>query len=138
MKRVIFSTLVFLGIASFASAQTSSGNSSTTTGAVSSTSHNAKSSKSKKPSEKLNNRRIYQFKNGQRSTPTGNEATGVGGGFAALGKNDSAAQQSDTIAVNTSSQTRAKKTTTNSSKSKARKTSGNRKTSTARSGKSNG
>lgn len=33
-----------------------------------------------------NNRRIYHWKNGQRSTPTGHEATGVGSGYSALKK----------------------------------------------------
>jgi hypothetical protein len=120
MKRVIFSTIFFLGITSIATAQTSTGNSSTTTGAVSSTSHNAKSKKSKKPSERLNNRRTYHFKNGQRSTPTGNEATGVGGGFAALGKNDASAQQSDTVAVATTSQGNTKKATSGRKATKAK------------------
>ncbi len=34
----------------------------------------------------LNNRRIYHWKDGQRATPTGHEATGVGGGYSALMK----------------------------------------------------
>lgn len=96
MKRVIFSTILFFGLAHLASAQTATGNASTTTGAVSNTSKAGKGKKVK-PSEKLNNRRSYEFKNGQRSTPTGNEATPVGGGFAALGRNEASEAKSDTV-----------------------------------------
>ena len=100
MKRVILSALLFAGVSGFASAQTATGNSSTTTGAVSSTSKNPKGKKAK-PSERLDNRRTYHFKNGQRSTPTGNEATGsgIGGGFAALGKNNASDAKGDTVAT---------------------------------------
>ncbi len=101
MKRVIISTFFFFGLTAFASAQTATGNASTTTGAVSSTSANKKSKKSSKPSERLNNRKNYDFKNGQQSTPTGNEATPstVGGGYAALGKNNASETKSDTVAT---------------------------------------
>ena len=33
-----------------------------------------------------NNRRIFHWKDGQRATPTGHEATGVGAGYSALKK----------------------------------------------------
>ena len=33
-----------------------------------------------------NNRRIYHWKDGQRATPTGHEATGTGSGYSALKK----------------------------------------------------
>jgi hypothetical protein len=86
MKRVILSTMLLFGVAAFASAQ-SSGSTGSATGSGASTSA-PKSANTKKPSENLNNRKIYHFKNGQRSTPTGAEATpsSTGGGYAALGK----------------------------------------------------
>jgi hypothetical protein len=85
MKRVILSLFIIGGITLTASAQ-SSGSSGSATGSGTSTSA-PKSAKTKKPSEKLNNRKIYHFNNGQRSTPTGAEATpsSTGGGFAAIG-----------------------------------------------------
>lgn len=95
MKRVILSTIMLVGLTAFAAAQTS-GNSSKNTGAVSNSSKN-KNAKKAKPSERLNNRKIYHFKNGQRSTPTGNEATPVGGGYSALGNNRASAAKSDTL-----------------------------------------
>ena len=79
---MILSAVLFFGFTTFISAQSSGSNGpGRRTGA-------AKTVRGKKPSEKLNNRKIYHFDNGQRSTPTGAEATGsaTGGGFAALGK----------------------------------------------------
>lgn len=52
-----------------------------------------KALKGKQPSQVLNNRKIYHFKDGQRSTPTGNEATPVNGGYAALGKDSTSAKR---------------------------------------------
>ena len=88
MKRVILSAFILCGFAVAASAQTATGNSSRTTGAASSTKANKKSKAAQKSSDTLNNRKIYHFKNGQRSTPTGHEATpsSVGGGYAAIGR----------------------------------------------------
>lgn len=88
MKRVILATMVFLGMSAAASAQTATGKASRTTSTASS-STKAKAKKAVKPSDTLNNRRIYHFKNGQRATPTGHEATpsSIGGGYAALGRN---------------------------------------------------
>ena len=40
----------------------------------------------KATSPKLNERRIYKAKNGQRATPTGHEATPTSGGYASLKK----------------------------------------------------
>lgn len=93
MKRVIFSTLFLFGLTAFASAQTANRNSSVTTRGVSKTTKSGKLSKGKKlkPSDTLNNRKTYHFTNGQRSTPTGAEATASNGeGYAALGKDTSA------------------------------------------------
>lgn len=89
MKRVIFATMILVGISAAASAQTATGNASRTTGAASST-KKATTKKTVKLSDTLNNRKIYHFKNGQRATPTGREATpsSIGGGYAALGRND--------------------------------------------------
>jgi hypothetical protein len=89
MKRVILATMILLGISAAASAQTATGNASKTKGAASST-KKATTKKAVKPSDTLNNRKIYHFKNGQRATPTGHEATpsSIGGGYAALGRND--------------------------------------------------
>lgn len=89
MKRVILATMILLGVSAAASAQTATGNASRTTGAASS-STKATTKKTVKLSDTLNNRKIYHFKNGQRATPTGQEATpsSIGGGYAALGRND--------------------------------------------------
>jgi len=82
MKRVILSAIFFFGVGAYASAQ-STGSTGTSAGSGAS-----KSSTSKKPSDSLDNRKIYHFKDGQRATPTGAEATpsSTGGGFAAIGK----------------------------------------------------
>jgi hypothetical protein len=53
-------------------------------------------------------------------TPPAMKATGVGGGFAALGKNDASAQRSDTVAVTTTSQGSAKKATGSRKTAKAK------------------
>jgi hypothetical protein len=84
MKRVILSTVLICGLALAATAQTATGSSSGTNGAAG----NKKSKTALKPSDTLNNRKIYTFKNGQRSTPTGREATpsSIGGGYAAIGR----------------------------------------------------
>lgn len=86
MKRVILSGILFFGSVAYASAQ-SSGSTGSSTGSGASTS-TSKSSANKKPSDSLDNRKIYHFKDGQRATPTGAEATpsSTSGGFAAIGK----------------------------------------------------
>lgn len=93
MKRVIFTALFIVGLTAFVHAQTANRNSSVTTRGVSKTTKSGKLSKGKriKPSDTLNNRKTYHFNNGQRSTPTGAEATPVGGGgYAALDRDTSA------------------------------------------------
>lgn len=101
MKRMILGTWMFLGFAVFASAQTANRNSSTTTRAVSTTQKVKKSKKNLKPSDTLNNRKAYMFKNGQRSTPTGAEATPVspGGQYAAIGRTRHPVVKKDTTAT---------------------------------------
>jgi len=86
MKRVILSMILLGGFSAVTTAQTASRASSTRTRAASTTTKAKKPIKKSTPSDTLNNRRIYLFKNGQRSTPTGAEATpsSVGGQYAAV------------------------------------------------------
>lgn len=102
MKRVILSVLIVFGITATAAAQTTQKKSSKTKTTISSqTSHQAKAktdttanvaktraSKISKP--KLNNRKIYHWSNGQRSTPTGEAATSSNGNSYAAIKKDTA------------------------------------------------
>ena len=101
MKKIIFPTMIFLSIAGFASAQTTSNDRNSSTKYISTTSHQAKkavskkagSSKTKKAStaktrstqrvelEKsidVNNKKEY-MKDGQLATPTGHEAAPING-----------------------------------------------------------
>ena len=95
MKRILLATVITIGISHIAAAQTS-GNSATNGPSVSSSRATTKTGKSKKSqtSDSLNNRKMYNWKDGQRATPTGHEATGTGGSAAPLPK-DSATMQSD-------------------------------------------
>lgn len=54
---------------------------------------NSKTAKQQKPA-KLNHRKIYHWETGQRATPTGQEATGVGSGYSAI-KKDTAGKKDD-------------------------------------------
>lgn len=80
MKKIIFSTLFFLSITGFASAQTTSTNRSSSTKHVSTSSHKAKKSIAKKSATTTtvqpDNRKEY-MKDGQLATPTGHQATPV-------------------------------------------------------------
>ena len=82
MKKIIFSAIIFLGITSFASAQTTSNSRNSSTKHVSTSSHKAKKSSAKKRSStktvELDNRKEY-MKDGQLATPTGHDATPVNG-----------------------------------------------------------
>jgi hypothetical protein len=69
-----------------AGAQSTGSNSSNSTSV--SNIKNTKSKKSKKASEKLDNRKNYEWKDGQQATPTGHEATGIGGSSAQPEKRD--------------------------------------------------
>jgi hypothetical protein len=89
MKRILLSTAILISISSVAAAQTSGGNSGNSPSVSSSTAgpKKGKGTKGKKAaSDTLNNRKMYQWKDGQRATPTGHEATGTGSGNAALGR----------------------------------------------------
>ena len=95
MKRILLSTAILIGTGSMASAQTSGGQSGNSPSVSSST---VKPKKGKKATAKkaapdsLDNRKTYQWKDGQRATPTGHEATGTGSGYAAL-KKDTASRK---------------------------------------------
>ena len=97
MKRILLSFVIVIGLSRVAAAQTSGSNSSNST-SVSSSREQTKSTKSSKSTtaqnDTLNNRDMYKWKDGQRATPTGHEATGTNGSHATLPK-DSATAQSD-------------------------------------------
>lgn len=103
MKRLMLTIIVTAGIAGAASAQTTGSNSSVTTPAVSSrgsaTVAPNGNSRSLKYS-KLNQREIYHWNSGQRATPTGEQATSVNGGYAALEQNNDAANVSNSNVTN--------------------------------------
>lgn len=96
MKRLILSATVMLLLAGGVQAQTSERTATKQT----TTAHQAKAKKGTKAkkagatkakgvkvtSEQLNDRRMYKAQNGQRATPTGHEATPIGGGYASLKK----------------------------------------------------
>jgi hypothetical protein len=92
MKRILLATAITIGICHIATAQTSTGNGSTNGPSVSSSRTKTKGTKA--PSDTLNDRKMYNWKDGQRATPTGHEATGTGGSAAPLPK-DSATMQGD-------------------------------------------
>jgi hypothetical protein len=97
MKRLTIVVLTLGLTAGAASAQTTSGNSSRTTSMSSTGTYNAKKSKKEKklPSETLNNRKVYHWENGQRATPTGQEATPTNGGYQALKKGANATRKKE-------------------------------------------
>src|SRR6478672_4986169 len=84
MKPLILSAVLVAGLAAGASAQTHKSTAPATKARKDTVT--PKVLKGKQPSQVLNNRKIYHFQDGQRSTPTGHEATPVNGGYAALGK----------------------------------------------------
>jgi hypothetical protein len=53
----------------------------------------------KKKTQNLNQRRNYQWKDGQKATPTGHEATGTGSNYRAIRK-DTTATRKDTTKPN--------------------------------------
>jgi hypothetical protein len=94
MKRVILIAGMLIGICGFAGAQTSGSNS--TNGPTHSSEGNRLNNKKGKKQKKtaLNHRRNYNWKTGQQATPTGQEATGVGGGYSSI-KKDTAGKRED-------------------------------------------
>jgi hypothetical protein len=98
MKRLFLSIFLVTGITGFAFAQSHGNNSSSrTTGAISnndtSTTNTTKKNNKKAPSATKNNRKNYEWKNGQKATPTGQEATGSNSnGFASLKKDTGTVQ----------------------------------------------
>jgi Ni/Co efflux regulator RcnB len=97
MKRLILSVLAIGLVAGAATAQSSSGQSSRSTSISSTGTYKAKKGKKAKkaPSETLNNRKTYHWKNGQRATPTGHEAAPLNGSYQSLKKDTAAIKQKE-------------------------------------------
>jgi hypothetical protein len=97
MKRMIMTVLAIGLVAGAASAQSSSGQSSRSTSVSSTGTYKAKKGKKAKkaPSEVLNNRKTYNWKNGQRATPTGHEAAPLNGSYQSLKKDTAAVKQKE-------------------------------------------
>jgi hypothetical protein len=93
MKRILIATLILTGASLAAGAQTSGSNSSNSPSVSSSTAQPGNGKLT--ASDTLNNRKIYKWKDGQRATPTGHEATGTNGGYAALGSDSALATRRD-------------------------------------------
>lgn len=102
MKRVILLTGLMVTMAGLASAQTTGSNSSNSPQGSAETSDNMKNIRkkgAKKSNKSLNQRKIYKWKDGQKATPTGHEATGTAGGYTSIRK-DTAATVKDTARKN--------------------------------------
>jgi hypothetical protein len=98
MKRILIATIILAGASLAASAQTSGSNSSNSPSVSSSTAQpkDTKGTSGKAvASDSLNDRKIYNWKDGQHATPTGHEATGTNGGYAALGRDSALATRRD-------------------------------------------
>ena len=100
MKSVILLTGLMVALSGLASAQTTGSNSSNSPKISTETTDTKKTKKkgTKKSGDHLNQRKTYKWKNGQRATPTGQEATGTGSGYTSLSK-DSATTK-DTVRKN--------------------------------------
>lgn len=85
MKYVIMAAFALFSV-SIASAQATHKSSTKTTKTTKSSTHTKSAKKATVSVDSLNQRKEYNWKNGQEATPTGHEATGVNGGYAALGK----------------------------------------------------
>ena len=100
MKRLMIMVLVMGLTAGAASAQSAGNKSSRTTRMSSTGTYKAKMPRKDKkeikaPSAVLNNRKIYHWQNGQRSTPTGREAAPTGGSYQSLKRSSAATLQED-------------------------------------------
>ena len=92
MKRVILSAIMLLGITTIVSAQSTNNKKASKTVAVHKASKNKKATTpvKEKSTVRLNNRKIYHWTNGQRSTPTGQDATSSNGSAYSAIKKDTA------------------------------------------------
>lgn len=86
MKRLILCGVLAFGLPGLVNAQTSNGSSSTSSSGTMQSSNKGQTSKKNKKSTPSNNRKDYNWKNGQRATPTGNEATGTNSSYSAIGR----------------------------------------------------
>jgi hypothetical protein len=93
MKRWIITAAAVVCFASFSSAQSSGSTGSGTAGGQSRGAQTKNKKGTKKPSEVLDNRKVYRWKNGQRATPTGQEATSINGGYSAIKKDTGTVKQ---------------------------------------------
>lgn len=88
MRKAIITSPCMAGMTVFAQAQVGNRNATATKPSVPSEKKTKLSHADRqKPSAQLNNRKIYHFPNGQRSTPTGAEATASNGSrYAVVGR----------------------------------------------------
>src|SRR5690242_8503759 len=99
MKKIVLSAALLFSISLVGSAQSTQKKSvpkkKVPTTTVHATTHQANSTTAHQGSAPtpLDNRKIYEWKNGQRSTPTGEEATGVNSDNYVAGKKDSASKK---------------------------------------------
>lgn len=98
MKRILLTSALFFGLAYMASAQTtgSSSPNGPTVSSSSTTSQSKTTGNTKGQNAHLNNRKVYKWKDGQRATPTGHQATGTGGNEAPLPKDAQTANSDST------------------------------------------
>ena len=89
MKTILLAVSMFLSVG-FVSAQSTKNSKAANKGTATHTTvhRSKKNSKSKKTVARkpLNQRKEYEWKNGQEATPTGHEATGINGGYSAIKK----------------------------------------------------
>ncbi len=99
MKHIFFAGLFLLAISLTASAQTTV--TDTTPVNAQNRPNSAKQRNARRArvveTNKMNDRRIYKWKDGQRATPTGHEATGMGGGYAAIGGGTDSTVRKDSV-----------------------------------------
>jgi hypothetical protein len=93
MKYLILAGILF-SLSNEANSQTTGSNSANSTTNSSEGSSHKKQKRKKKQKATLNHRKIYKWKSGQRATPTGQEATGIGSGYSAI-KKDTAGKREE-------------------------------------------
>ncbi len=90
MKRVLLSIIVLFGITTIASAQTTKNNNASKAKTVRGREAKKHPTNVSADTVTLTNRKIYHWSDGQRATPTGEEATSSNGsGYATLKKDTS-------------------------------------------------